>query len=50
MILLILAVVVSFIPELALYRWLKNRVKDDEAYKELCKSALKRGILSVFPI
>lgn len=50
MILLILAIVVSFIPALALYRWLKNRVKDDEAYKELCKSALKRGILSVLPI
>ena len=33
-----------------LYRWLKNRIKDDAAFRELCGSALKKGILSVFPI
>ena len=50
MILLILAVIVSLVPALALYRWLKNGIKKEEAYQELCSSALKRGILSVFPI
>lgn len=50
MIVLILAIVVSFVPALALYRWLKNRIKDEKAYKELCQSALKRGMLSIFPI
>ena len=50
MILLILAIIVSFIPAIALYRWLKNRIKEEEAYQSLCSSALKRGILSIFPI
>ena len=50
MILLIIAIIVSLVPAIALYRWLKNRVKDEESYRELCKSALKRGILCVFPI
>ena len=50
MILLILAIIVSFVPAVLLYRWLKNRIKDDAAFRELCGSALKKGILSVFPI
>lgn len=50
MILLILAIIVSFVPAIALYRWLKNRIKEEEAYQSLCSSALKRGILSIFPI
>ena len=49
MIVLFLAIIVSFVPALALYWWLKNRIKDEEAYKELCGSALKRGIVSIFP-
>ena len=50
MILLILAIGVSLAPAIFLYRWLRNRVKDEEAYKKLCSSTLKRGILSIFPI
>lgn len=50
MILLILAIGVSLAPAILLYRWLRNRVKDEEAYKKLCSSTLKRGILSIFPI
>ena len=50
MIILILAIVVSLVPAIAIYRWLKNRIKEEEAYKELCKSALKKGILCIFPI
>ena len=50
MILLILAIIVSFVPAVLLYRWLKNRIKDDAAFRELCGSTLKKGILSVFPI
>ena len=50
MIVLILAIIISLVPAAALYRWLKNRAKADEAYKELCSSALKSGILCVFPV
>ena len=50
MIILILAVIISLIPALALYLWMKNRIKEEEAYKTLCSSALKRGLLCVFPV
>ena len=33
MILLILAIIVSLLPAVLLYRWLKNRAAEDEAYK-----------------
>ena len=42
MILLILAIIVSLVPAIALYRFLKNRIKDEEDYKELCRTTLKR--------
>ena len=50
MIILIAAFIVSLIPAVLLYWWLRNRVKDEDAYKALCDSALKRGILCVFPV
>ena len=50
MIILIAALIVSLVPAVLLYWWLRNRVKDEDAYKALCDSALKRGILCVFPI
>lgn len=50
MIILILALVVSLIPVLLLYWWLRNRVKDEDAYKTACSSALKNGVLCIFPV
>lgn len=50
MILLILAFIVSLVPAIALYLFLKNRIKDEEDYKELCSTTLKRGVLCVVPV
>ena len=50
MIILILALVVSLVPALLLYWWLKSRVKDEDAYKMACSSALKNGALCIFPV
>ena len=50
MILLILALIVSLVPAVLLYRRMKRRKKDDEAYKALCGSALKNGFLCVIPV
>ena len=50
MIIIILALVVSLAPALLLYWWLKNRVKDEDAYKKVCSSALKNGALCIFPV
>ncbi|MBQ9328583.1 MAG: PrsW family intramembrane metalloprotease [Solobacterium sp.] len=45
----IVSVLVSVIPSLLLYFWLlKNR--DNEEYKEVCKTCLVKGVLSVFLI
>ena len=45
-----MAIIVSLVPAIALYLWLKNRKKDDVSFRELCGTTLKRGILSVFPV
>ena len=45
----VIAFVVSAIPSVALYFWLKS-LKSDEEYKENCKNTLKRGMLTVFPV
>ena len=45
----VIAFVVSAIPSVALYFWLKG-LKSDEEYKENCKNTLKRGMLTVFPV
>lgn len=50
MLLFILACVVSFIPTLALFFWLRNCRKADIAYRKLCVDALVKGMLSVFLI
>ena len=50
MIVLILALIVSLVPVLLLYWWLRNRVKDEDAYKTACSSALRNGILCIFPV
>ena len=47
---LIIAFIVSLIPSIALYLWLKNKMKDDEAYKQNCKKALIAGLTDVVPV
>lgn len=46
----IIACIVSFLPYLFLYLWLRNLNKNDEAYRKLCSNALIRGVLCVFPV
>ena len=39
---------VSLIPAVILYLWMKNKLKDDPEYKETCRKALIKGLLSTF--
>lgn len=50
MILLILVVAISLIPFVALFLWLKNGLREEKAYKNLCNTALMRGVLCIFPV
>lgn len=51
MIAFILACIVSFVPCVALYLWLRNRHgKDDVSFRKLCNRTFLRGVLCVFPI
>ena len=45
----LVSIVVSIIPSVILYKWLLKS-KSDGKFKSLCKTSLKKGILSVFPI
>ena len=49
MIELLLLFLVSLLPSIILYKWLKKK-NTDEKYKTLCKESLVKGILAVFPI
>ena len=49
MIIIVLACIVSFIPMVGLYFWMRNRKKDPE-YRTLCKQALRKGFLTVLPV
>lgn len=46
----IIACVVSFIPILIMFWWLRNKATGEEAFKKVCDEALKQGALSVFPV
>lgn len=46
----ILAFLLSLVPSVLIYIWLRNRHRDDVLYKKSCGSALKRGIFCVLPI
>ena len=48
MIIVIGAAVLSLIPSIALYFWMKNKVRkpEDEAFKQTCRTALLNGFLS----
>lgn len=47
---LIIACIVSFIPYIALFLWLRKLKKDDPEYRSLCNRTLGRGALSVLPV
>lgn len=49
MIILVPAFLASLVPSLGIYFWLKKRDTDPE-YQGNCKTALVRGLLSVFPV
>ena len=46
----LLACVVSFVPSVALFLWLRNRLKEEDAYKKLCSRTLWRGAACTLPI
>ncbi len=48
--LFLIACVVSFLPYLFLFLWLRGLRKNDAAYRELCGKALGRGALCIFPV
>ena len=49
MLVLIISILVSLIPLIVLYKWLRTK-GEDEKYKKVCKKAFVSGIISVFPI
>ncbi len=49
MLIFLIACVVSFIPFVAIYLWLRKRVKDED-YRKLCSKAMLKGILSSIPV
>ena len=49
MLVFLISVIVSTVPSILLYRWIKN-YKDNDNYKDLCKRALKLGLFAVIPI
>ena len=47
---LVIIYLVSMIPPVALYFWMKKRLKDDPEYQKTCRKALIHGLLSIFPV
>ena len=45
----LLAVIVSLVPSIFLYKWIQKKEKDEE-YKRISKSAFIKGIIAIFPI
>lgn len=50
MLVFILACIASFIPSVALFLWLRNRIKDNDAYKKLCNQTLLQGVKCLLPV
>ena len=50
MLVFLLACVVSFVPSVALYLWLRNGLSGEEAYRKLCDRTLLQGALCTLPI
>ena len=50
MLVFILACIASFIPSIALFLWLRNSIKDNDAYKKLCNQTLLQGAKCLLPV
>jgi RsiW-degrading membrane proteinase PrsW (M82 family) len=50
MISFLLACVVSFIPSISLFLWLRNRLKQEDAYNKLCSQTLWQGAKCMLPV
>ena len=50
MLVILLACVVSFVPSVALFLWLRNRLKKEETYKKLCNRTLLQGAMCMMPV
>lgn len=50
MLVLVLAFIVSLIPLLAVYLWLRNRVDRGDEYKKLCDKSFVQGMVASLPI
>ena len=50
MLVLIIALIASFIPPFLLYLWLRNKNGETEEYGNVCRKALINGILSVIAV
>lgn len=50
MIINILIFVLSIVPSVLIFLWLRNRRKEDLQYRKSCNSAFIRGLISVLPI
>ena len=46
----IIILLVSLIPSVLIFIWLRNRHKNEPMYKKSCNSAFIRGFVSVFPV
>ncbi len=47
---LVVVFLISLIPAVILYFWLKNKLKDDPEYQQTCRKALVRRLLSTLPV
>ena len=50
MLVFISACIASFIPSVALFLWLRNRIKDNDTYKKLCNQTLLQGVKCLLPV
>lgn len=44
LVMLILIFILSFVPAIAIYLWLRKRKQEDTEYRRICSQALKRGL------
>lgn len=50
MLVVVAALLASYIPSVLFFLWLRSLHKDDEEYKKICGRVLRSGMLSVFPV
>lgn len=50
MLIILLAFIACCIPSVAIYLWLKNRMVDDQGYRDTCRKSLIYGLICAFPV